>query len=184
MNPYGIIIVSNYVEDMELVVTLDLLRRADIHVNLVSYNNSNEIVTSHDLFLRTDSNFEDLYESTEDFIIIPGGPWVNLYLDKDEKLVKLIKKYNKEKKGVYAICAAPQFLGKAGILKNKKYVSFPGCDKYLDVEYKETDKKCVVSSNIITSKGAGTAIEFAYEIIKKHLGEEKAEEVLKNIQYY
>jgi 4-methyl-5(b-hydroxyethyl)-thiazole monophosphate biosynthesis len=179
-----LLVLANNVEDIEALGTRDLLIRAGISVTTSSYSDTITITTSHKLVVQADILFKDINIDQYDFLVIPGGYWVKQNLESDLKLIKLINEFNNRGSGVYAICAAPQYLGKAGILKDKPYVSFPGCDQHLDETYKLPNNKCVVISNIITSKGAGTTFEFAYEIINKEENKAKAEEVLKNTQYY
>ena len=81
-----------------------------------------------------------------------------------------------------AICAAPSVLGDLGLLKGKKAVCYPGFEDRLtgaQVEHIEV----VADGNLTTSRGLGTAIPFALELISQLFGREKACEIQKSIVF-
>ena len=81
-----------------------------------------------------------------------------------------------------AICAAPTVLGKAGILRGKKAICYPGLESQL-LGAEVTVESVVRDGNVITSRGLGTAIDFALAIIAYYLGDEKAEEIATQVVY-
>ena len=84
---------------------------------------------------------------------------------------------------ISAICAAPSILGHKGLLKNKNAVCFPGFEKELDGANVMNDTNvCVTDGNIITAKGAGAAMEFAFAIIAYFNSKERADEIRKEVQ--
>ena len=87
-------------------------------------------------------------------------------------------------KKIGAICAAPTVLAKLGLLENKEAVCFPACKNELTEEKAILfDGKVKTTRNITTSKSAGTAIDFALELIEVLLGEEKSKEIKEEIIY-
>lgn len=174
-------IAGNGFEDIEALAIIDVLRRAEIGLDLFGVN---------DARIRSRSNvyyiFEKVFNEVKFFefekyegLLIPGGPGV-YNLANNEEILKLIIKFNDEKKLIYAICAAPLLLDKAGILKGKKYTSYPG------VEIKSgnyIDDKVVVDGNIITSKGVGTAILGALKIVEIVKSKEYAKELAKKMVF-
>ena len=90
--------------------------------------------------------------------------------------------FNTSKKGLAAICAAPTVFGKAGLLEGKKATCYPGMEGDLKGAITSTDAVCH-DGHIITSRGLGTAIPFALEIIRTFQGDEAAEKLAKSIVY-
>ena len=82
---------------------------------------------------------------------------------------------------IAAICAAPSILGHKNLLEGKNAICFPGFEKDLHGA-NISDKYAVADGNIITAKGAGSASEFAFEIIRYLCSEEKAQEIKKTVQ--
>lgn len=157
-----IILLKDGFEEIEALAPLDVLRRLNYNVKLVSMTNKLEVISSHGVLINADYLYDDEFLESEG-VVIPGGMPGATNLRDDERVIKLIKKFNKEKKLIAAICAGPIVLGKANILSNHKVTSYPGFENELNcLEY--LDKKVVVSENIITSRGPATAFDFAFAI--------------------
>ena len=167
-------------EEVEALTTVDLLRRANVQTITVSVSTSNTVTGAHRIPVVSDIKFEEGDFSDADVIIIPGGqPGVD-NLNTHDELKNVIKAHAEKGKTVCAICAAPMVLGGMGLLQGKKATCYPGCEGALKgADYCE-DRVCV-DGNIITSRGVGTAIDFALEIIKTLLGDAEAEKVRKSI---
>ena len=116
-------------------------------------------------------------------VVLPGGPGTKNYFESKEVL-EIVKKFAENKK-VGAICAAPTVLASLGILENRKAICFPACEPDLEQGKAILTREAVVKDgNIITSRGAGTAIDFGLALIKELLGEEISEKIGKEIVYY
>ena len=180
----GLMIIGHNIEDGEAILTRDLLLRAGLEIDLVSiYHDDRNIKTAYGLNINADYAYNQVMLSDYDFLVIPGGSWVFDQLENQEEIVsKLALDYYKQGKLVAAICAAPMFLGKVGLLDNKNFTCFPSCEKGIKGTYLKNEK-VVVTDNIITGKGLGAAFEFSYQIIKYLLNEEKAKEVFKATHY-
>ena len=92
---------------------------------------------------------------------MPGGSGFKI-LNQSNDLKKIIKEFNKDKKLISAICAAPQVLVDAGIIQEQKITSYPG---YAEVPNR-TNEKFEVDQNIITGRDFQSTIQFANEIVK------------------
>ncbi len=104
-------------------------------------------------------------------IVLPGG-WEGTYnLADDERVQNLLREFNAKEKLVGAICAAPFALNRAGVLKDE-YTCYPSVEDEIKKDGYRDDKQVVVSQNIMTSRGPGTALCFGLEIVKKLQGEE------------
>jgi len=169
-------------EEIEGLTVVDLLRRADIDITMVSISGRPEIVGSHNIIVKSDMLFEDADFSDADMLVLPGGKVGTDNLAAHEGLDRLLKDFASKGKLLAAICAAPSILGKKGLLKGKKAICYPGFEEYLTGAV-VTDDAVVTDGNIITSKGLGTAIDFALAIIKKLKTEADAAKIASSIQY-
>ena len=169
-------------EEIEALTVVDLLRRADIQIEMVSITGNKRVPGAHGITTYCDRLIENTNFEEADMLVLPGGMPGTLNLELCEPLMDQIYGFNASKKGLAAICAAPTVFGKAGLLKGKKATCYPGMEKdLLDAEY-STDSVCH-DGHIITSRGMGTAIPFALEIVKTFKGEEAADKLAKAIVY-
>lgn len=169
-------------EEIEGLTVVDLLRRAGAEVWMVSIRDTLTVKGAHGIELKADVLFDEVDYDSVDMLVLPGGMPGTRYLGEHKGLCALLKKAAAEGKKVAAICAAPSVLGKLGILKDKKAVCYPGFEEKLtgaDVQTEEV----VRDENVTTSRGLGTAIPFALELISQLYGEEKALEIKKSVIY-
>jgi 4-methyl-5(b-hydroxyethyl)-thiazole monophosphate biosynthesis len=179
----GLLILSNFVEDMEALGTRDLLKRAGIEIVTATFETSLQIITSYGLHLKADDYAQNITIDGYDFLIIPGGPYVGKVVDQDRDIKELVRDFYDQGKLVTAICAGPRFLGQIGLLDGKHYTAFHGSNKDALKGYYHPEEKVVIDGRIITARGAGVIYDFAYEITKYLLSEEKAKEVQKNMMF-
>lgn len=170
---------ANGFEEIEALATVDIIRRADIEINTVGVGGE-YITGSHNITVKADKSLSELQWSDDiDGVILPGGIPGTPNLEACEKVVEfLLKAYNNNKL-VAAICAAPSVLGHKGILENKSATCYPGFEKEL-VGANVVNAPCVTDSNVITGKGAGTALEFAFAIVDYITGDGKISKKLKD----
>ena len=111
-------------------------------------------------------------------IVLPGGLPGADHLDNDPRIKALLKKMTENEKYTAAICAAPRALANAGILEGKNATSYPGMlDSMHLSNTKITNEAVVVDGNVITSRGPGTAMDFALTLIEILCGIDKRIEV-------
>ena len=169
-------------EEIEALTVVDLLRRADIEIEMVSITGNKKVPGAHGITTVCDKFIENVNFEEADMIVLPGGMPGTLNLGLCEPLMDQIHGFNAQKKGLAAICAAPTVFGKAGLLEGKKATCYPGMEKDLLGADVSTDAVCH-DGHIITSRGMGTAIPFALEIVKTFKGEEVADNLAKGIVY-
>ena len=169
-------------EEIEALTVVDLLRRADIEIDMVSITGDKKVTGSHGIVTYCDKLIENTDFESADMIVLPGGMPGTLNLEKCKPLMDQLHGYNTSKKGIAAICAAPTVLGRAGILKVRTATCYLGMEKDLLEADFSTDPVCH-DGHIITSRGMGTAIPFALEIIKTFKGAEVANSLAKGIVY-
>lgn len=163
-------------EEIEAISIIDVLRRAEFDVKIVSVTGNQEVAGSHQIKVTADTLFEDVDYSQIDMIVLPGGMPGAANLNKHNGLKDQILDFNKSGKPLGAICAAPMVLGQLGLLKNKNATCFPGFEKYLE-SANVTGADTETAGNIVTGKGAGVAIKFALKIVEEQKGKKAADEL-------
>lgn len=176
------VFMANGCEEIEALTVVDLARRAGIEVAMISITGEKLVKGAHGIDFNTDIPAEYMDFDMLDGIVLPGGMPGTLNLAANEYVQKIIAQFASEGKLVSAICAAPSVLGEAGLLNGKKATSYPGFEEKLLGAEISTDS-VVVDENIITSRGMGTAIDFALAIIEYMLDKETAAKLGKGIIY-
>ena len=170
-------------EEIEGLTVVDLMRRAGAQVKMVSISDGLAVKGSHGIEIKADTFFDDVDFSQADLLVLPGGMPGTLYLGEHEGLTGLLQDFAAKGKRVAAICAAPSVLGGLGLLKGKRAVCYPGFEDKLTGAQVEMEE-VVTDGCITTSRGLGTAIPFALELISLLFGPEKAEEIKKSVKYW
>ena len=164
-------------EELEAVTIIDLLRRAGIEVISAGLD-TGSITASRGVTLIPDTDLESALKGDYDMIVLPGGLPGADHLDNDERIKSVLKKMADNGKYTAAICAAPKVLANAGVLAGKTATSYPGFLDSLGLSDTTLSSEAVVrDGKVVTSRGPGTAIDFALELIEVLSGEEKRNEV-------
>ena len=169
-------------EEIEGLTVVDLMRRAGAQVQMVSISDGLAVKGSHGIEIKADTFFEDVDFGQADLLVLPGGMPGTLHLGEHQGLTKLLTETVAQGKREAAICAAPSVLGGLGLLKGKRAVCYPGFEDKLTGAQVGTEE-VVTDGNITTSRGLGTAIPFALELISLLFGQEKAEEIGASVIY-
>ena len=163
-------------EEIEGLTVVDIVRRAKFEIDTISITGKKEVTSSHNVTFLTDTTAEEADFTSYDGIVLPGGMPGTLYLGENEIVNRVIREFAAEGKLVAAICAAPSVLGQAGILEGRNATCHPGFeDKLLGANVKFEPVVC--DGNVITSRGMGTAIPFALEIVRYFLDDAAVEHV-------
>lgn len=167
-------------EEIEAFTSVDVMRRAGLNVEMVTVTPDEIVTGAHDVPVLCDKNVVNCDFFDAELVLLPGGMPGASTLEKCGELRNLVLRFAQEQKPIAAICAAPMVLGKLGLLKGKKATCYPGFDKYLEgAEY--TGNMVEVVDNFILGKGPGAAPAFAFAILEKYAGAEKALEVKKGM---
>lgn len=169
-------------EEIEALTVVDLLRRANIEVVMVSVHDGILVKGAHGIEVMADMEYQMDSCQDGDMLVLPGGmPGTNGLMG-HEGLRELLFEYRNSGKLLAAICAAPSVLGLNGILKGKTATCYPGFeDKLLGA--KAVNERVVKDGNVITSRGVGTAIDFALVLIEELADKAIAEKIAQGIQY-
>ncbi|HZK25913.1 MAG TPA: DJ-1 family glyoxalase III [Thermoclostridium sp.] len=175
------VMIADGFEEIEALSVVDILRRASIDVSTVSISDSKIVNGTHNISVITDILITDADLNKAEMVVLPGGmPGAdNLY--NNEMLQDGLSFRVKNKKWVAAICAAPMILGRKGYLKGFEAVCFPGFESDL-IGATIKNKNVVISGSFITSKGPGTALDFALAIVSVLNDEESANKIKSSMQ--
>ena len=173
----ALFIIGNGVEELEAVAPIDVLRRAGIQVTVASITDSRRLTGRNGIVLEADILFSEV-SATFDAIVIPGGPGIK-EVRSESKVIELLKKQGESGRLVAAICAAPTILLDAGLLTDRRYTAHFGvADELPDII---EDAPVVIDGNIVTSRGAGTALDFGLTLVELLESEFTADQVATSI---
>lgn len=153
------------------------MRRAGIEV-ITAGLSEQEIVASRGVRLLADTLLDEVQERRFDMIVLPGGLPGADHLNNDPRIHALLKQTAEQGGYTAAICAAPKVLLTAGMLKGGKVTGYPGAladDLLAESEY--TGEAVTCEDRIVTSRGPGTAMDFALTLIELLAGKERRDEV-------
>ena len=167
-------------EEIEAVTVIDILRRADIEVTSAGLD-AQPVRASRGTVLLPDATLEAVLKQTYDMLVLPGGQPGTNNLKANTHIIKLVQDMVRQGKYVAAICAAPSILASAGVLDGKRATSFPGAlDAFPQVQQQQA--AVVEDGKLITSRGPGTAIDFALILVERLVGKAKRQEVEAGLQ--
>ena len=171
-----LMVLADGFEEIEAITPVDVLRRAGLEVTLAGLSGKT-VTGAHNIKFQADITLDE-YKDLPDAIVLPGGMLGAQNLGRSPKVLELIKKVYNENKLVGAICAAPALVvAPTGILNGKKATCYPGFEKNFPSTVAFSKDRVVVDGNIITSRGPGSAFEFALELVEQLAGKEKAEQL-------
>ena len=170
-----LVLLADGTEEMEFVITVDLLRRANFEVVTAGIK-SESVVASRRVKLVADTVLAKVQLDDYDGIVVPGGGAGVEAMAKDVRVLEAVRHFHRHNKLVAAICAGPVVLHQAGILEGKRYTCYPGVEKMI-ADVPRQDERVVRDGNFVTSQGPGTAFLFALAIIAYFAGAEKARDV-------
>lgn len=182
MSTKAVILLANGFEEIEAITPIDILRRAEFEVTVAGVGGT-ALKGAHGLTVMADTEIATL-GSDIDVLVLPGGMPGSKNLGESPEAKRLALDLVKAGKAVAAICAAPVFtLGAWGILSGKEATCFPGLEDKLPKDARFSAKRVVVDGKVITSRGAGTAMDFSLAIVALAAGQAKADAISQAIVY-
>lgn len=152
-------------EELEAVTIIDLLRRANIEVTAAGLESA-PIKASRGVVLQADTTLDEALQQDYDMVVLPGGGPGADRLEADVRIRQLLIKMANSEKFTAAICAAPKVLKSAGLLDGKQATCYPGVLNTEDLPGLNTDQRVVQDGKVVTSRGPGTAMDFALQLIE------------------
>jgi len=165
-------------EEIEAVTTIDLLRRADVRVTVASLAENPLVTGRNQLTLRAETTLASVGEQAFDLLFLPGGPGV-AKLRADARVPALARAQAAAGRWIAAICAAPAVLHDAGLLEGKRYTAHPSVAG--ELKNILANERVVLDGKLITSRGAGTALDFGLSLIELLVSPTKASEIRASI---
>lgn len=170
-------------EEVEMLTVVDMLRRAGVEIDMVSITEQKEVTSSHNVTITADKLFGEVDFSSVQMLILPGGIPGTPNLRACDPLCEQLRTFaGDENKWLAAVCAAPTVLGELGILDGHQATCYPDfADEIICGQY--IKKPVVGDGQIITSRGMGTCIDFAGEIIAALKDQQTADLIKTKIIY-
>ena len=176
-----LVILAPGAEEMETVISVDVLRRGGLEVVLAGLNGEDPVLCSRNVKICPDTSLADARgRGPYDCILLPGGGQGAEALGASKEVGEMLGEQDREARMVAAVCAAPTALASHKIGVGRSVTSYPAPafkEKLESAGYKYMDEMVVVDKNIVTSRGPGTSFQFALEIVKILVSQEKREEV-------
>ncbi len=181
MKQVAILLATGF-EEIEAVMIIDVLRRADINVSIVSLQDE-YVIGAHGIVIKADAVLSgELVDSLAnlDGVLLPGGMPGAKHLKENELVIELLRRVNNRGNLVGAICAAPIVLEESGIIADRQITVYPGFEEQM-ASAQHVDASVVVDGNIITGKGPWYAAEFSLQIIEYLVGDKISASVAKGM---
>lgn len=169
-------------ETVEALMVVDILRRGGVEVTMTSITEEDYVRSAQGILVEMNAVLGDVDCMEYDAVILPGGMPGTINLSESEAVKKVVLAMNEAGKIVSAICAAPGVLGKYGLLEGKTACSYPDHEVNL-TGANVVREPVVIDGNIVTSRGLGTATEFAFALLTMLVSEEKTKEIKTAIIY-
>jgi len=180
--PTIVVPIATGFEEIEAMSIIDILNRAGIEVVVAGVNTTTPSGANTSLKVNTPKSIEEVKDEDFDMVVLPGGLPGSENLAKSEVVKEILRKMDEKGKRVGAICAAPWALAEAGVIK-KEYTCYPSFEKVINKDGYNDSKDVVIDGNVLTSKGPGTAMKFALEIVKELVGVEKYNELKEKLLF-
>jgi len=171
-------LVADGVEELELIAPVDVLRRAGAEVITAAVGEGIHVTGRNGIVLHADAMLSDVAPETFDLLLIPGGAAV-AKLRADGRAAELAAAFIAANKPVASICAGPLVLEDAGLLEGKRFTAHFSVAHELPGA--QSGERIMEDGLIITSRGAGTALEFGLALVDRLFGEAKEEEIARAI---
>lgn len=174
-----LVLLSPGFEEIEAVTAIDILRRAGVNVSVAGLE-PDFVHGSHRIVIKCDLFFDEINIGDYDCLLLPGGQPGTNNMKSNTAVLEIVRAFQSRKKWIAAICAAPTVLYEAGILANKQVTSYPAEQPVFEQARYRSDN-IVIDDNIITSRGVGTAIDFALKMVEILKGKEQRDQLAEKI---
>ncbi len=178
MQKKAVFVFGHGVEELELIAPADVLRRAGLEVSFASTEDTRLVNTRGGFVIQADQSFADIDASNVDLLVLPGGPGV-MALRQRADLLGFLRVYILTGKPLGAICAAPLLLQDAGLLDRKSFTCHDSC--WAELTAAKQSEKVIIDGVLITSQGAGTALDFGLALVEVMCGETVRQQITRAI---
>ena len=176
--PAVLVILPEGFEELEAVAPIDLLRRAQVNVTVASLSGNRAVIGRNALTLHADTTLAEVGDRLFDLLLLPGGPGVKL-LRADPRVRATVLAHHAADRWLAAICAAPTVLNDAGLLAGRRYTAHFSVANELPSIL--SDERTVTDGRLLTSRGAGTSIDFGLLLVTKLVSPEISANISQSI---
>lgn len=176
--PTVLAILAEGFEEIEAITPIDLLRRAGVEVIVAALGDSIHVTGRNGITMHADTTLGQLPVDMVDCLVLPGGPGVK-HLRASNLVIEWVQRYHTAGRIVAAICAAPTVLHDARILTGRRYTAHASVQAELPELI--TSERIVWDDNILTSRGAGTALDFGLALVERLCGKENSQKIAESI---
>lgn len=157
-------------EEIEAVTVIDVLRRGGVEVVTAAIGSELVVKGAHGITVGADALFAAVGDDAYDAIVLPGGGQGTENLKRCEGLIRRLRRQEKDKGLICAICAAPTVLVEAGVIPPGAHITcYPTCQMQLDRAWSPVP--AIADENIITGQAPGTAMLFAFVVLRHLCGD-------------
>ncbi|MCW8331539.1 DJ-1/PfpI family protein [Photobacterium sp. SDRW27] len=165
------VLLADGFEEGEAVVFIDIMRRLDIKVTVLSCMATTALNTYFETRITADDTLKNCFDNTYDVVMMPGGPQGTDNLSANPMVIDFLKRHINEDKYICALCSSgAKVLAAHNLLEGRAYTTGDKlAKKFADGQY--IDKKVVVTDKFITGKGLGVSFEFSFTVAKMLLAD-------------
>lgn len=174
--PTALVVLAPGAEEMEAVISIDVLRRGGIDVTVAGVAGDQPVRCSRGVVITPDVALEDVGDDF-DVLVLPGGAEGARQLANSEAVGERLRSHESADKWVAAICAAPIALKSHGVFKGRRMTSHPSVRSILEDWGEYSDHPLEADGKLITSRGPGTAFPFALRVVGALTSAERMAEV-------
>lgn len=174
------VLLANGFEELEAITVIDVLRRAECELRILSADDSEAVCSTHGVTLAADAPLASVGEEHFDLVVCPGGMPGATHLAENEGVRSLLRRTWESGAMVAAICAGPLALHAAGLLEGRRFTVYPGHESPI-AEGSWTGADVEEDERVITSRGPGTALPFALHLAARLEGDAVAAELKKQM---
>jgi len=167
-----LVILSEGFEEIEAIAPIDILRRAKVEVTIATSNKDVVVTGRNGIRVVADQYLKKVDSEMFDILVLPGGSAAHLLRGRED-ILELVRGFYEKGKKIAAICAAPLILKSSGVLEGHRYTGYP----HEELIEREKEALVVKDRQLITSQSAGTAIEFALNIVADLVGRKVADKI-------
>lgn len=174
--PTALVLLAAGSEEMETIITVDVLRRAGVDVTLAGVDGPDPVRCSRQVVVSPDASLAEV-GTDYDVLALPGGMGGATRFAEAEQVGRRLRGQADAGRLVAAICAAPMALARHDVLAGRSMTCHPSVKEIVAAHGKHVDEPVAEDGNLITSQGPGTAFLFALTLVRRLLGDDKAAEV-------
>jgi protein DJ-1 len=163
-NPKALVLLAEGAEEMEAVISIDVLRRGQIDVTVAGIDGAEPVRCSRGVVIVPDVGIAEV-DGTFDVLVLPGGAEGAKRLAQSAKVGELLREQEQSGRWVAALCAAPISFPAHGVFRGRQLTSHPSVKSMLEGWGQYSEHSVVADRNLITSRGPGTAFVFALRIV-------------------